>query len=72
MWLGKNVSIKTVNYWSNVPIEITAYCCKKNTLILKRTFLGNNIVGDKIYFRKNKEKYYFNALNEFEQKGEQW
>ncbi|WP_250253377.1 hypothetical protein [Chryseobacterium sp. Marseille-Q3244] len=70
-WLGKNVSIKTVNYWSNAPIEVTADCCRKTTLIIKRTFLGNNIVGDRLYFKKNKGKYYFNVLKEFEQKAEQ-
>lgn len=70
-WLGKNVSIKTVNYWSQAPIEITADCCGKNTLIIKRSFIGNNIVGDKLYFKKNKEKYYFKVLNEFEQKDKQ-
>lgn len=69
-WLGKNVSIKTVNYWSQAPIEITADCCGKNTLIIKRSFIGNNIVGDKLYFKKNKGKYYFTVLKEFEQKTE--
>ncbi|WET49225.1 hypothetical protein PYS58_22160 [Chryseobacterium indologenes] len=70
-WLGKNISIKTVNYWSQAPIEFTADCCGKNTLTIKRTFLGNNIVGDRLYFRKNKGKYYFKVLKEFEQKAEQ-
>lgn len=70
-WLGKNISIKTVNYWSQAPIEVTADCCGKNTLTIKRTFLGNNIVGDRLYFRKNKGKYYFKVLKEFEQKAEQ-
>ncbi|WP_139166051.1 hypothetical protein [Chryseobacterium jejuense] len=70
-WLGKNLNIKTVNYWSHAPVEVTSDCCRKNTMIIKRTFLGNNIVGDKLYFKKNKGKYYFNALKEFEQKAEQ-
>ncbi|MFP3835173.1 hypothetical protein [Chryseobacterium sp. SIMBA_028] len=69
-WLGKNVNIKTVNYWNNSSIDISADCCKKNALIIKRTFLGNNIVGDELYFKKNKNKYYFNILKEFEQKSE--
>ncbi|KAB1229571.1 hypothetical protein [Chryseobacterium viscerum] len=69
-WLGKNVHVKTVNYWNNAPIEVTADCCKKNLLIIKRTFLGNNIVGDRLYFKKNKDKYYFKDLKEFEQKTE--
>ncbi len=69
-WLGKNVNIKTANYWNNAPIEVTVDCCKKNFLIIKRTFLGNNIVGDRLYFKKNRNKYYFKALNEFEQKGD--
>lgn len=67
-WLGKNVNIKTVNYWNNAPIEVIVDCCKKNFLIIKRTFLGNNIVGDRLYFKKNKDKYYFKLLKEFEQK----
>ncbi|PWN68983.1 hypothetical protein C1631_013000 [Chryseobacterium phosphatilyticum] len=67
-WLGRNVNIKTVNYWSNAPIEVTADCCKKNFLIIKRMFLGNNIVGDRLYFKRNKDKYYFKVLKEFEQK----
>ncbi|MBE4949722.1 hypothetical protein [Chryseobacterium culicis] len=67
-WLGKNLNIKTVNYWNNAPIEVTADCCKKNFLIIKRTFLGNNIVGDRLYFKRNKDKYYFKILKEFEQK----
>ncbi|WP_160139801.1 hypothetical protein [Chryseobacterium sp. c4a] len=69
-WLGKDVSIKTVNYWSQAPVEVTVDCCKKNALIIKRTFLGNNIVGDQLYFKKNKGKYYFTVLKEFEQKSE--
>ncbi|PWN59754.1 hypothetical protein C1634_017160 [Chryseobacterium viscerum] len=69
-WLGKNIHVKTVNYWNNAPIEVTADCCKKNLLIIKRTFLGNNIVGDRLYFKKNKDKYYFKDLKEFEQKTE--
>lgn len=69
-WLGKNVNIKTVNYWSNAEIEVNVDCCKKNLLIIKRTFLGNNIVGDRLYFNKNKNKYYFKVLKEFEQKTE--
>lgn len=71
MWLGRNVNIKTANYWNNAPIEITADCCSKNLLIIKRTFLGNTIVGDKLYFKRNKGKYYFNVLKEFEQKAQQ-
>jgi len=67
-WLGKNLNIKTVNYWNNAPIEVTADCCKKNFLIIKRTFLGNNVVGDRLYFKRNKDKYYFKILKEFEQK----
>ncbi|WP_105702917.1 hypothetical protein [Chryseobacterium sp. MYb7] len=67
-WLGKNLNIKKVNYWNNAPIEVTADCCKKNFLIIKRTFLGNNIVGDRLYFKRNKHKYYFKILKEFEQK----
>ncbi|WP_288446876.1 hypothetical protein [uncultured Chryseobacterium sp.] len=67
-WLGKNLNIKTVNYWNNAPIEVTDDCCKKNFLIIKRTFLGNNIVGDRLYFKRNKDKYYFKILKEFEQK----
>ena len=67
-WLGKNVNIKTVNYWNNAPIEITADCCRKNVLIIKRTFLGNSIVGDRLYFKKDKGKYYFTILKEFEEK----
>lgn len=67
-WLGRNVNIKTVNYWNNAPIEVTADCCRENLLIIKRTFLGNSIVGDRLYFKKNKGKYYFNTLKEFEQK----
>ncbi|AKK71411.1 hypothetical protein OK18_01045 [Chryseobacterium gallinarum] len=66
-WLGKDVNIKTVNYWNNAPIDITANC-KTNILVIKRTFLGNSIVGDKLYFKKNKNKYYFHSLKEFEQK----
>ncbi|MGH1515987.1 hypothetical protein [Chryseobacterium sp. JK1] len=69
-WLGRNVNVKTVNYWNNASIEVTADCCKKNVLIIKRTFLGNNIVGDRLYFKKNRNKYYFKALKEFEQKVE--
>lgn len=69
-WLGRNVKVKTVNYWSNAEIEITADCCKKSLLIIKRTFLGNNIVGDRLYFNKYKDRYYFKALKEFEQKAE--
>ncbi|MCS4302470.1 hypothetical protein [Chryseobacterium sp. BIGb0232] len=69
-WLGKNVRIRTVNYWSHAPVEVTADCCRKKTLIIKRTFLGNNIVGDRLFFRKNNGKYYFNVLSEFEQKAE--
>lgn len=69
-WLGSNVNIKTVNYWNNASIEISSNCCKKNILIMKRTFLGNKIVGDQIYFKKNKSKYYFKTLKEFEQKSE--
>ena len=67
-WLGENVNIKTVNYWSNASIDVTVDCCKKNVLIIKRSFLGNSIVGDRLYFKKNKRKYYFNLLKEFEQK----
>ncbi|MGU3373773.1 hypothetical protein [Chryseobacterium sp. M5A1_1a] len=67
-WLGENVNIQTVNYWNNAPIDVSVDCCKKNILIIKRTFLGNNIVGDKLYFKKNKDKYYFKNLREFEQK----
>jgi hypothetical protein len=67
-WLGKNLNIKKVNYWNNAPIEVTADYCKKNFLIIKRTFLGNNIVGDRLYFKRNKDKYYFKILKEFEQK----
>jgi hypothetical protein len=69
-WLGRNVDVKTVNYWNDAPIEVTADCCKKNLLIIKRTFLGNSIVGDRLYFKKNKDKYYFKLLKEFEQKTE--
>lgn len=69
-WLGSNVNIKTVNYWNNASIDISADCCKKNILIIKRTFLGNNMVGDQLYFKKNKNKYYFKTLKEFEQKSE--
>ncbi|WP_162926156.1 hypothetical protein [Chryseobacterium aurantiacum] len=69
-WLGKNVNIKTVNYWNNASIDISADCCKKNVLIIKRTFLGNNIVGDQLYFKKSKNMYYFKTLKEFEQKPE--
>jgi hypothetical protein len=69
-WLARNVNIKTVNYWNNADIEITADCRKKNLLIIKRTFLGNSIVGDRLYFKKNKNKYYFKVLKEFEQKTE--
>ncbi|WP_353146586.1 hypothetical protein [Chryseobacterium sp.] len=65
-WLAKDVNIKTVNYWNNAPINITAGC-KRNILVIKRTFLGNNIVGDKLYFKKNRNKYHFNSLKEFEQ-----
>ncbi|BAP30463.1 serine/threonine protein kinase [Chryseobacterium sp. StRB126] len=67
-WLGKNVSLKTFNYWSNALIEVTADCCRENILIIKRTFLGNNIVGDRLYFKQNKDNYYFNVLKEFEKK----
>ncbi|WP_284463960.1 hypothetical protein [Chryseobacterium sp.] len=69
-WLGSNVNIKTVNYWINASIDISADCCKKNILIIKRTFLGNNMVGDHLYFKKSKNKYYFKSLKEFEQKSE--
>ena len=69
-WLGKNVDIKTVNYWNNASIDISADYCKKSTLIIKRTFLGNNMVGDQLYFKKSKNKYYFKILKEFEQKSE--
>ncbi|MET3036124.1 hypothetical protein ABXT08_08485 [Chryseobacterium sp. NRRL B-14859] len=65
-WLAKDVNIKTVNYWNSAPINITADC-KRNILVIKRTFLGNNIVGDKLYFKKNRNKYHFNSLKEFEQ-----
>ncbi|MCQ9638763.1 hypothetical protein MP478_05120 [Chryseobacterium sp. WG14] len=68
--MKRSVNIKTVNYWNNAKIEITAGCCKKNLLIIKRTFLENNIVGDKLYFKKNNDKYYFKALKELEQKTE--
>lgn len=68
LWLGKNVDLKTINYWINAPIEVTANCSKKNTLTITRAFLGNNIIGDKIYFKKYKKKYYFNSIKEFEQK----
>ncbi|MBP2615798.1 hypothetical protein [Chryseobacterium jejuense] len=69
-WLAQNVNIKTVNYWSRAPIEVTSDGCGKNTLIIKRTFLGNSIVGDRLYFKKNKGRYYFKVLKEFEQKAE--
>lgn len=70
-WLAQNVNIKTVNYWNNAPIEVTADCCKKDMLVIKRTFLGNSIVGDRLYFNKSKGKYYFRTLKEFEQKTEE-
>lgn len=69
-WLGKSANFKTINYWMDAQIEITAHCCKKNVLIIKRTFLGNNIVGDKLFFKKYKKKYYFDLIKEFEQKNE--
>jgi len=49
IWLGKNVIIKTVNYWDNAPIEFSIHT-NKNSFYIKRTFLGNNIVGDLIFF----------------------
>ncbi|WP_123945793.1 hypothetical protein [Chryseobacterium sp. G0186] len=69
-WLGKSVNIKTFNYWHNASIDISVDCCKKNILIIKRTFLGNTIVGDKLYFKKKNKKYYFENLKEFEQRSE--
>lgn len=67
-WLEKTLNIKTVNYWIGAPIEVSLICCQKNTIIIKRTFSGNSIVGDKLYFKKCKNKYFFKSLKEFEQK----
>lgn len=66
-WLGKNVIIKTVNYWDNAPIEFSTHV-NKNNFYLKRTFLGNTIVGDLIIFKKNGKKFYYSSLKEFQQK----
>lgn len=67
-WLGKNAQLKTINYWSDAPIKVSSEFNKKNNLIIKRTFLGNSIVGDKLYFKKYRNKYYYYNLKEFEQK----
>lgn len=69
-WLEKNVNIITVNYWNNAKIEFASNCCRNDIFIIKRTFLGNNVVGDRLYFKKKKKKYYFDSLKEFEQKAE--
>lgn len=66
-WLEKNVIIKTVNYWDNAPIEFSTHV-NKNSFYIKRSFLSNNIVGDLIFFKKNKKKYHYSDLKEFEQK----
>lgn len=66
-WLKDDVKLKTVNYWINAPIELSSRF-QNNTLILTRSFIGNNIVGDHILFKRKKYKYYFSKLIEFEQK----